>query len=305
VRRADVEHYAAERGLTWRDDGSNRDLGIPRNAVRHTVLPALMGVAGPRLPERLARQAHAWRDDERWLAACVAVELPSVLMPHADGGWLLDLPRLDAVPPMLRRRVRMAALEEMLPRGRVSLALVDALERLDTLPEGRVARLGGLALVRSGAQLRVMRADGAGPTAARIAPRVLDLPGAIELGEASMRIEASVLRREVWQADAPQEPGGLMRVALDAGRVGATVVVRSRQPGDRMRPRGAPGSQKIQDLMVNRKVPRHDRDRVPVVTSATGEIAWVVGLAVGEEFAIQPHTAAVLLLQATRSGGRA
>jgi hypothetical protein len=57
--------------------------------------------------------------------------------------------------------------------------------------------------------------------------------------------------------------------------------------------------------MVNRKVPRLQRDRVPVVTTESGRIAWVVGLAVGEEFAVQPHTTAVLLLQATRSGGKA
>ena len=306
VRRADVEHYAAERGLTWRDDASNRDLAIPRNVVRHTVLPALIRAAGAGLPERLARQADAWRDDERWLAACVAVELPSVLMPHADGGWLVDLPRLDAVPPMLRRRLRLALLEQMLPRGQVSLALVHGLERLETLPEGRRARLRDLSVVRSGPHLRITLGTAVGtdqPT--RIAPRVLELPGSIEVDEADLRIEASVLRREVWQADARPDRDGAMRVALDADRMGSALVVRGRQAGDRMRPRGAPGSQKVQDLMVNRKVPRHDRDRVPVITSADGQIAWVVGLAVGEEFAIQPHTAAVLLLQVTRSGGKA
>jgi tRNA(Ile)-lysidine synthase len=72
-----------------------------------------------------------------------------------------------------------------------------------------------------------------------------------------------------------------------------------------MRPAGVQGSQKIQDLMVNRKVPRNERDRVPIITTAAGQIAWVVGLAVGEEFAIQPHTTAVLLLKVTRPGGKA
>jgi tRNA(Ile)-lysidine synthase len=96
-----------------------------------------------------------------------------------------------------------------------------------------------------------------------------------------------------------------MTAALDAEQLGTRLLVRSRRPGDRVRPTGAPGSQKIQDLMVNRKIPRHDRDRVPVITHADGRIAWVIGLAVGEEFAVQPHTTGVLLLQATRSGGKA
>lgn len=305
VRRADVEHYAADRGLSWRDDATNADRGIPRNRVRHELLPTLISVAGATLPERLARQADAWRDDEQWLAACASVELPSVLMPHADGGWLMDLPRLDAVPPMLRRRVRFAALEQMLPRGKVTLALVDGLERLESLRPDRKARLGSLTVWRTGSQLRLEAGRRSDPWRATLSDRGLPVPGAVMLDEANLRIEASVVRREVWEADGRPARPQADWVALDADRTGTMLTVRARRPGDRVRPAGAPGSQKIQDLMVNRKVPRHDRGRVPVITNERGQIAWVVGLAVGEEFAIQPHTTAVLLLQVTRSGGKA
>ena len=306
VRRTDVEHYAAKRGLTWRDDASNVDPTIPRNRIRHHVLPELMAVAGASLPKRLARAADAWRDDEMWLSACVAVELPSVLMPHADGGWLMDLPRLDEVPPMLRRRVRLAALEQALPRGRVTQRLVDALERLERVKVGRRARLGPLRVWRNGVQLRLAPAEESDASAEGSLPlRVLEVPGTVEVAEANFHIAASVLRRSEWEAGgAPSDPAGLV-VALDAERTGPVLVVRGRRPGDRMRPTGAPGSQKIQDLMVNRKISRLDRSRIPVITDEAGRIAWVVGLAVGEEFAVQPQTTAVLLLQATRSGGKA
>jgi tRNA(Ile)-lysidine synthase len=306
VRRADVEHYAVDRGLTWREDASNRDLGISRNRIRHDVLPALVAIAGASLPERLARQADAWRDDEQWLAACAAVELPSVLMPHAEGGWLLDLPRLDAVPPMLRRRVRLAALEQMLPRGRVSHALVEALGRLERVQADRVGKLGSLRVWRMGSQLRLSAAPRDAPDPCpRMTSRALTVPGAVDVPEADLHIVASVRRRDEWQADARPSHSTDLAVALDLGRAGGVLVVRGRQPGDRMRPAGGPGSQKIQDLMVNRKIPRLDRDRIPVITNEEGRIAWVVGLAVGEEFAVQPHTTDVLLLQATRSGGKA
>lgn len=305
VRRADVEHYVAERGLIWRDDASNADRAIPRNRVRHEVLPVLMAVAGANLPTRLARQADAWRDDEQWLAACAAMELPSVLMPHADGGWLLDLPRLDAVPPMLRRRVRWAALEQMLPRGKVTQALVDGLERLDALAAGRHTGLGTLSVWRVGSQLRFVAPGSGRPAVQALADHEFAVPGGVELGEAALRIDASLFRRAEWQADERLGVQGSAWVALDAGRAGSSLVVRGRRPGDRMRPMGASGSQKIQDLMVNRKVPRNDRGRVPVITTVQGQIAWVVGLAVGEEFAIQPQTTDVLLLQVTRSGGKA
>ncbi|HTV01239.1 MAG TPA: tRNA lysidine(34) synthetase TilS [Luteitalea sp.] len=308
TRRAAVEHYLAERGLRWREDASNRDESIPRNAVRHSVLPTLMRVAGASLPERLARQADAWRDDERWLAASVAVEVPSLLMPDADGGWLLDVRRLEAVPPMLRRRVRQAALEQMLPRGQVTLAIATALARLERLPEGRAARLRGLQVTRSGSLLRF--ASVGADTGSSREPRAgleltLTVPGRMHVADLGLELEASVLRRSDWRADAPPDETLVASVALDASAIGHRMVVRTRRPGDRMRPSGLQGSQKIQDLMVNRKVPRHERDRVAVITTETGQIAWVVGLAVGEEFAVQPHTTRVLLLSVTRPGGKA
>ena len=309
TRRAAVEHYLAERGLRWREDASNRDESIPRNAVRHTVLPTLMRVAGESLPERLARQADAWRDDERWLAASVAVELPSLLLPDADGGWLLDLGRLEAVPPMLRGRVRRAALEQMLPRGQVSLAVAAALARLEQLPEGRAARLRGLRVTRRGDLLRFVSAtkdlgiEESRPPVGSEWPLIV--PGRTPVLDLGLELEASVLRRTEWQADARPDGTLVASVALDASAIGNRMVVRTRRPGDLMRPFGLHGSQKIQDLMVNRKVPRRERDRVPIITTETGQIAWVVGLAVGEEFAIQPHTTRVLLLSVTRPGGKA
>ncbi len=206
---------------------------------------------------------------------------------------------------MLRRRVRLAALEQMLPRGKVTQSLVDGLERLEAVRVGRLARLGQLQVWRIGAQLRLASAEPEAGAPRRLAPRLLAVPGTVAVEEANLTIAASVVRRSEWEADGqPVDPDGLA-VALDAARTGMALVVRGRLPGDRMRPTGAPGSQKIQDLMVNRKIARLDRGRIPVITDEAGRIAWVVGLAVGEEFAVQPHTSDVLLLQATRSGGKA
>jgi tRNA(Ile)-lysidine synthase len=41
----------------------------------------------------------------------------------------------------------------------------------------------------------------------------------------------------------------------------------------------------VQDLLVDRKVPRADRDRVPVVTDAAGRLLWVAGHALDAEWA--------------------
>jgi hypothetical protein len=37
------------------------------------------------------------------------------------------------------------------------------------------------------------------------------------------------------------------------------------------------GSRKLQNFFVDEKVPRHTRDRIPVVVDADGRVLWVVG----------------------------
>ena len=90
-------------------------------------------------------------------------------------------------------------------------------------------------------------------------------------------------------AEPAREPGLLDRAAL-----GSELLVRSWRPGDRIAPLGLGGTKALQDLFVERRVPRRERARVAVV-EAGGEIAWVAGLAMSERFK-------VTLRPATRSG---
>jgi tRNA(Ile)-lysidine synthase len=70
---------------------------------------------------------------------------------------------------------------------------------------------------------------------------------------------------------------------FDAAALGHSVLVRPWDDGDRMRPAGLGGTKKLQDLFTDRKVPRERRRTIPVL-EASGEIAWVPGVAVGERF---------------------
>src|SRR5690606_5472612 len=97
LSRARVEQFLAERGLSYRDDATNVDVGIPRNRVRHEVLPALVAVAGPALPARLARQSQAWRDDEAYLSAAAEPWISQALSATGDG-WRLSPEAIAAAP---------------------------------------------------------------------------------------------------------------------------------------------------------------------------------------------------------------
>jgi tRNA(Ile)-lysidine synthetase-like protein len=52
-----------------------------------------------------------------------------------------------------------------------------------------------------------------------------------------------------------------------------------------MSPFGLEGSRKVQDILVDAKVPRAERQRVPVV-ECEGEIVWIPGFRIAARWAV-------------------
>jgi tRNA(Ile)-lysidine synthase len=72
-------------------------------------------------------------------------------------------------------------------------------------------------------------------------------------------------------------PGG-NAPCFDIAKVAWPLRVRSPRPGDRLTPRGGRGTRKLSDLLIDAKIPRHERALLPVLCDASGAILYVPGL---------------------------
>ena len=79
------------------------------------------------------------------------------------------------------------------------------------------------------------------------------------------------------------------------------LIVRCIRDGDRMRPLGMKGSRKLQDILVDEKVPRELRRELPVVECA-GEIVWLPGYRISEDWKVRSRTAASFHLTMFQAG---
>jgi tRNA(Ile)-lysidine synthase len=130
----------------------------------------------------------------------------------------------------------------------------------------RPFRLGHVVLEVSGDRIRV----GVG-TPAALPSRTLDAPGRLELPEIGRALDARVVAAAGYVP--PRDP---TRVAFDADGVPARLLVRARRRGDRLHAFGA-GERRLKSLLIDAKIPRWERPRVPVV-EADGEIVWLAGV---------------------------
>ena len=122
ARRVEVEAYLRQRGQTWREDATNRDVSLTRNRVRHELMPTLRKF-NPGIEVALARLSQIARDEEAFWQAEVARVLPQVVLPGkpvrgggravstvtGNSSCAVEVERLRAMAPALRRRVLRAA----------------------------------------------------------------------------------------------------------------------------------------------------------------------------------------------------
>ena len=71
---------------------------------------------------------------------------------------------------------------------------------------------------------------------------------------------------------------------------GDRVTIRTRRPGDRIHPLGASGSRRLKEVLIDRRVPRQVRERLPLLCVA-GRIAWAPGVTIDERFRLESEHA--------------
>ena len=86
VNRAEIEAYAAERGFSWREDGSNDSVAYARNRLRLRWLPGLAEDFNEQLLMAVGNLAEAQRRDSEWIGALVEREAAVRFTPR--GCWL-------------------------------------------------------------------------------------------------------------------------------------------------------------------------------------------------------------------------
>ena len=283
-RHADLVAEVRRAGLEWVEDPSNQDRKFLRNRIRHEFLPWLTESYGPEMPDALVRVATAARATVGALDRIAASELER-LAETAEGAVILPLEPLRGLPRDVAGEVLRQAAARLGSRAPLRAWAHRGLRRLLATPPPRHRfRIGAVTLEVSGPRLRL--ALGALPP---LTERRVTVPGRLALPEIGRTLEATLCDADGFVI--PDDPG---RVVFDADLLPTAFVVRPRRAGDRFTPFGGV-ERKLKDFLIDAKVPRWERDRVPIVEAA-GEIVWLGGIRRGVAAPVVTRTRRVLEL---------
>ena len=269
-------------GIPWREDDTNGQPVAARNRVRAWLAEGGDAALGLGYADGFAHSARIIGDAQAALAAW-ARELGCVVDAHGR----MPVGALKGRPAALIQEclrsflhdhgVGEAGASSLRPLAEALLAGGEA----QSVVRGRVVRVkGGL-----------LALPDVGPPSLGPAERALAIGRPDD--ESALLAEVVDVDEALWATLSRGDisPAQETYVIAPCG----SLVWRGRTDGDRYQPLGSPGSAKLSDLLINRKIPAERREALPVVLSA-GSILWVPGLPPAESARLAGPTKGALRL---------
>ena len=269
--RMELEVYARRAHLVWREDASNEELTYARNALRHRLLPDAERFVAPGARRALVRLARIAAEDEAAWEDLLEGILGSLEAEELEHGPAFSREAFLRLHPAVQGRV----LRVLVRRFGVTLDDPGTRLAVEFSGSGRsgtgIDVGGGVELRRQLDCLVLRRTSPTQPDRPLSIPDVGPGSGYVLLGGERIRVS--------WGGDDAEPCEHCERLCLDAGQF--PLLVRSREPGDRIRLSG--GTKKLKKLFLEARIPSDHRGHIPVVVDAAGEVLWVPGVARAEE----------------------
>lgn len=255
--RSEVEQFLSRWGICHIEDSSNGAGHFLRNRLRHEVMPVLKR-ENPVVSENTSAMALRLRRDQDFLSQAAEEAYDRI---SAEHGIRVD--ELLKLHPAMQGRVLAILLNKAGVREPEAIHVRQALELAESknpsakkvFPQGAVLRREYNCLVT-------------GREAPALDTVELQIPGVTWAGPWEIQC------RYPEPGDKIENSPFTFTIAYDRIRE-SPVLLRKRQTGDRLRLSG--GSKSVKKLLIDRKIPAHLRETLPVVTVG-GRILGVAGL---------------------------
>lgn len=298
--RTEIEKYCIDNNLPTRLDRSNLKTVYTRNKIRLQLIPLLEKEYNPNIVETLVRTGEIMRDEDRFLEETASEYWAQTCLRQAEGEIAFDLERFLRLPPAIQGRLIRKAWGKLTGDGH-NIEYVHLTGAVELIRNGRTGAARelpqGIILTKSYEQF-LLTGNLDGQNSGLCFFYTLNIPGSIFINETGDTLQAEVLEN---QSDFLSEKLCQDEIAIDLDKVSLPIAVRSRRPGDRFKPPGMQGSKKLKDFLIDSKVPRHSRDRIPILVTGDDQIIWIAGLREDRRWQVGRETERILKLKLMRN----
>jgi len=290
TERKEIEEFLDSLSQSFIVDSSNLKKDYFRNWLRLSVMPEFKN-QNPDLINTLSRVIEIIREEDNYLELIVTKTLMKLIPKKTDKTIELFLVPLENMDRVILRRVLRRAIEAV--QGLRGIGFVHIEDIIELIKKGqsgdRLYLPKGIRVIKGYSTLRLTS-----ELPSKLGEYNLDIPGEVILKEAGVLMKAAILEKD--QRVKVSEGQSKEAIELDADKIKMPLTVRGRKSGDFFYPAGFGKKKKLQDYFVDEKIPRDERDSIPIVLSGN-DIIWIAGYRADERFKVTEETKKVLIIE--------
>ncbi|GBE31785.1 tRNA(Ile)-lysidine synthase [bacterium BMS3Bbin05] len=265
VGKEEIIDYLSNIREGYMVDSSNLGNAYLRNKIRAFIIPELKNL-NPGIVETLNRTAEILTQENDYLEMAVTRTMIRLFSRKTESRIEMFLIPMETIPAVLLRRILRRTIAEITELKSLSLRNIeDIIELIKRGKSGdRIYLPNNLRAIRN-YSLLVLTTE----LPSRLKTYSLKAGDDLLLRETGLVLKAQISDRQ------PDSDGKSIAV-FDLARIYLPLTVRARKKGDFFFPAHFGKKKKLQDFFVDEKVPRDERDSVPLICSGDN-IIWVVG----------------------------
>jgi tRNA(Ile)-lysidine synthase len=286
LEKKELLKWLVARKIKYVRDRSNRSLIYARNRIRLRMLPELEKI-NPAARRNIARLSEIVSEELEYLSSRTVSAYMDALVESGKGKIALDLGKLVGYDKSLKKKVLNEAFKNLSgDTGNLSSRVISRALSIAEGESGKKAPLGrGFMIEKSQGRIAILK------ELSRPGRAKLRIPGRTEIPLHRGYIEARIIEKnEIENYDRNN-----LNVFLDLGEM-KNIAVRFWRKGDKIKPLGMNGHRRLSDIFIDSKIPEYERGRIPLVFSG-GELAWIVGIMISDDFKVADNTKKVLNLR--------
>jgi len=299
VNRSEIRSFLESRRINYITDPSNLTNKYLRNNIRSSLIP-LLKKYNPSVMQTIYNTTEILSVEDRFLDSMVYRMMLEIVIKREDRVIELSLNKLSSIDlAILRRIIRQVLNHFNLTLGLIHIdSIIILIKNLNTgdrltLPDGLIAIKDRDRLIIKNERLSIIP----------LIERNLIIPG-----DTNINNIGTLIRATCKSYDCPEPDGLPMKIykdGLDEGlfdydKINKGILkVRARKKGDFFYPQGFGRKKKLQDFFVDEKIPRDERDSIPII-SLGDDIVWIAGLRADQRFVVSDDTAKILRLKIIR-----
>ena len=289
-----------------RQDATNTDTYYLRNRIRHELIPRLVNNYNPNIRAALSRTADVLGTEAEYFDTIARTAFEACQIQPQQETIILDRKKFRQHHLALQRRILRQSVSQMLgatsdlyfPHCDAMLSLIEgkAPNAVLPLPNGLQFRRAYQRLIFKQKTAEIGNFSYPITTVGETYIAALNAKITVEFGHV-------IANRKRTFPDGKFEAifdYEMLKILAEPFEEALPLTLRNRREGDRFQPYGMQGKKKIKDFFIDAKVPRHERDNIPLLVCGN-VILWVVGYTTSEPFKVEPHTQHYLYLNYANS----